>query len=225
MRTLLTRKGDEDQIEAAAVERLLAGPATTANGGAATSSNSLPRKLDLAPSLREVVEREGLDPKNLSVGVVADDAGHVPTRDRHSIPVSDGDKAALWSVPSLRELLRGSRTPPRDMSDYPLEYSWHFIYLEDHLVTLCDVKGDRTDQEIEEIYATLRRRPDGASLGDVHDFMWQVAALLVGTQAVSAAELEAIFEQLRSSARKWAQKPVSRNYVAFLRQNLRDGKD
>jgi hypothetical protein len=47
-----------------------------------------------------------------------------------------------------------------------------------------------------------------------------VAALLLGTQFLSGAEFEALFGALERSARKWALRPVSRFYVAYLHQTL-----
>jgi hypothetical protein len=73
---------------------------------------------------------------------------------------------------------------------------------------------------MEEIYATLRRRPDGKSLGAAHDFLWQVTAVLLGQYPISAAEYDAIFGQLARSTRHWAQAPVSRNYAAYLRSTF-----
>jgi hypothetical protein len=125
-----------------------------------------------------------------------------------------------WQVPALSDLFRGSRTPPPDMDHYPEEYTPHFFFIENHVLTVCEAKGDRTDQELEEIYAMLRRRPDGRSLGAVHDFLWQVSALLLGTQVLSAAEFEALVGTLEHSARKWALRPVSRFYVAYLHQTF-----
>jgi hypothetical protein len=75
-------------------------------------------------------------------------------------------------VPTLRELFRGNRAPPPDMDHYPPEYTPLFYFIETHFLTLCDARGDRTDQEMEEIYFMLRRRPEGRSLGASHDFMW-----------------------------------------------------
>lgn len=175
---------------------------------------------DLVPTLRAVVEAAGLNPDKLSVALEADDHRNIRVLDRHSVPVTDGDKMASWSVPVLTGLFRGSRTPPSDMDHYPEEYTPHFFFIEDHVLTVCKAKGDRTDQEMEEIYSMLRRRPDGRSLGVVHDFLWQVAALLLGTQVLSAAEFEALVGALEHSTRKWALRPVSRFYVAYLHQTL-----
>jgi hypothetical protein len=71
----------------------------------------------------------------------------------------------------------------------------------------------------------LRRRPDGRSLGFVHDYMWQAAALLLGTRTLSQAEFEAIMARLERSCRTFEQGPTSRNYVAALRTTLGQGGD
>jgi hypothetical protein len=52
--------------------------------------------------------------------------------------------------------------------------------------------------------------------------MWQVAALLLGSHAVSAAEYNALLGALVRSTRKWGRQPVSRNYVAYLRKTFQD---
>ena len=180
---------------------------------------------DLIPSLRAVVEAEGLNPDKLTVALEADDHRNIRVLDKHSVPVIDGDKMAVWAVPTLAELFRGSRTPPADMDHYPEEYAPHFFFIENHVLTVCEAKGDRTDQEMEEIYSMLRRRPDGRSLGAVHDFLWQVTALLLGTQALSAVEYEALIGALERSTRKWALRPVSRFYVAYLHQTFGELSD
>jgi hypothetical protein len=172
--------------------------------------------IDLAPSLRSLVESEGLNPDKLTVALNADDRGNIRVQDKHSVPVTDGEKVAQWQVPTLSELFRGSQTPPADMDHYPEEYTPHFFFIESHVLGICEAKGDRTDQEMEEIYSMLRRRPDGRSLGAVHDFLWQVAALLLGTRFLSGAEFEALVGALERSTRKWAMRPVSRFYVAYL---------
>jgi hypothetical protein len=221
IRTLLAQEGDDDEILADAAERLLSGEAAPFEQETADVSEEFEAPaVDLVPSLRKVVESEGLDPKKLTVGLPLDNHRNVRIENRHLISVSDGTKAALWPVSSLRELFRGSRTPPPDIDRYPKEYCMYFYFIEEHVLTLCAAKGDRTDQELEEVYAMLRRRPDGKSLGVVHDFLWQVAALLLGRHVLSEAEFEAIFGQLERSVRHWALHPVSRNYVAYLRDML-----
>jgi hypothetical protein len=175
---------------------------------------------DLVPALRQVVEAGGLNPDKLIVALEADDRRYIRVLDRHSVPLCDGEKIVRWPVPALAELFRGSRTPPPDMDHYPEEYTPHFFFIENHVLTVCEANGDRTDQEMEEIYSMLRRRPDGRSLGAVHDFLWQVSALLLGTQVLSAAEFAALVSALERSTRKWALRPVSRNYAAYLHGTL-----
>jgi hypothetical protein len=175
---------------------------------------------DLVPALRSLVETAGLNPERLSVALETDGHRNIRVMDKHSIPVTDGKKVVGWPVPVLTELFRGSRTPPPDMDHYPEEYCSHFFFIEKHVLAVCAAKGDRTDQEMEEIYSMLRRRPDGRSLGAVHDFLWQVAALLLGTQVLSAAEFEGVIGALERSTRKWALRPISRNYVAYLHRSF-----
>jgi len=175
---------------------------------------------DLVPTLRQVVEAEGLNPDKLVVAIEASDRRNIRVPDKHSVPVHDGNKMVRWQAPALGELFRGSRTPPSDMDHYPEEYTPHFFFIENQVLSVCESIGDRTDQEMEEIYSMLRRRPDARSLGALHDFLWQVSALLLGTQVLSAAEFEALIGALERSTRKWALRPVSRYYASYLHQSF-----
>jgi len=226
IRTLLSQEGDEEEIVEEAAERLLTGKPAPGNAGGApqAADDSLSPATNLAPTLRALVEAEGLEPERLSVALEASDQGNIRVQDKHSVLVSDGKKMARWQVPALGELFRGSRTPPPDMDHYPEEYALHFYFIENHVLTVCAAKGDRTDQEMEEIYSTLRRRPDGRSLGAVHDFLWQVVALLLGTRVLSQAEFEALLGALVRSTRKWGLRPVSRYYVAYLHRTFEGAK-
>lgn len=237
IRTLLEQHGNDETIVTEFADRLLDGevePAHTADWSAASLVREFTDQegqraeradgdeppLVLIPSLRDAIAAHGLSAGGLSVALEADNCGHIRVQGRRTVPLSDGKKLGPWSVSSLRELFRGNKSPPSDMDHYPPDYCGHFFFIEEHLLTVCDAMGDRTDQEMEEIYSALRRRPDGRSLGPVHDFLWQVAALMLGRHALSQAEFEAIFGQLERSARKWALRPVSRNYVEYLRSSL-----
>jgi len=164
----------------------------------------------------------------LSVAVQMSPEGRIRLSDRKSVRVFDGERLAHWSVPSLRELWRGKQLPPVKLDRYPRDYCGYFYFLEKHLLNLSDARsandtlGDLTDQEIEDVYSALRRRPDGRSLGSTHDFLWQVSALMLGTRAISPAQFEAILGQLEHSVRRWALRPVSRYYVQFLREQIGD---
>jgi hypothetical protein len=235
IRTLLEQQTDDEEIMAEFADRLLAGETDappdaesrtdgTVRGvgheGATEAPDDGHPAIVLVPSLRDLVAVTGLNSAELSVAFEADGQGHIRVMDRHFITVSDGERLTPWSVASLRELFRGNRQPPPGIDHYPEEYCGHFFFIEKHLLTACSALGDRTDQEMEELYSTLRRRPDGRSLGQLHDFLWQVCALLLGKHELSSAEFEAITGQLERSVRKWALRPVSRNYVDFLRSSL-----
>lgn len=176
----------------------------------------------LVPSLDEVVRLADLKPGHLTVAVETDGQRRVHLPDRHVISIYDGHKRASWTVPSLQELFRGDRQPPPDMDHYPEAYTEQFFFIETQVLTLCSAMGDRTDQEMEEVFSALRRRPDGRSLSVVHDFVWQLAALLLGTRVMSQSEFEALIGALLQSTRKWGLRPISRNYVAYLRQTFGD---
>jgi hypothetical protein len=175
---------------------------------------------DPVPSLQAVAAAHGLNARNLTVAFQSDGNGNMRVFQRHSIPLTDGAKVVPWEVPTLAGLFRGDKVPPNDIEHYPPEYCPHFFFIENHFLTLCDGSKDRTDQEMEEIYSALRRRPDGRSLGEVHDFMWQVAAMLLGGHVGSAAEYNALFGALIRSTRKWGLRPVSRHYIAYLRKTF-----
>jgi hypothetical protein len=174
--------------------------------------------VDLIPSLDEVVKAGGLDPKKLSVGLKTNDKDRADVLARDQVLFTDGSKAALWTVPSLRALFRGEKPAPAMPNEPPPEYMPLFYFVERHVVTFCDAFGDKTDGEFEEVFSNLRRRPDGKSPNELHFFLWQVAAGLVGLRPVSAAEFDAIFGRLTKSARTFRMGIVSRNYISVLRQ-------
>jgi hypothetical protein len=91
------------------------------------------------------------------------------------------------------------------------------MMLDLHVLGLSRLIGDRRDAEMLEIYSCLRRRPDCKSMGLAHDYMWQAAALILGTRPLSQAEFEAIMARLERSCRVFALGPGSRNYVAAIR--------
>lgn len=176
--------------------------------------------INLVPSLQAVVESADLEPAKLVVGLKGIRKGQVELADRHTVIVSDGNKIGTWIAPSLAELFRGDQLPPADLEHYPPEYVPYFFFIESQFLALCQAIGDRTDQEMEEIYSNLRRRPDGRSLGISHDFIWQVLALLLGKHVLSAAEFEGLIGALLGSARRWGLRPVSRFYVGYLKNEL-----
>ena len=173
----------------------------------------------IVSTLREAASAQGLNLQKLSTGVPV---GQKPQarRDRQSILVSDSERVVEWHVDNLRGLFRGDGQPPSDLDRFPPEYVPLFYFFERHMVTFCDGVGDAPDQEFEEAYSNLRRRPDGRSLGSLHDFAWQVAAVMLGTRVLSQAEFEGVLGSLAGSTRRWGQRPISRNYMDYLRQTV-----
>ncbi|MBM3835799.1 MAG: hypothetical protein FJ403_21525 [Verrucomicrobia bacterium] len=173
--------------------------------------------IDLHPSLAEVVNQEGLDRTKLTVGLKLKE-NRPDLSVREEVMIYDGIKGALWSVPSLRALFRGNAVPPAMSGEPPAPYLPIFLFIEQHILTFCNAAGDKTDREFEEAFSNLRRRPDGKSFSELHSFLWQVAAGLVGKRLINAAEFDAIFGRLTQSARTFGMGVVSRNYITTLRQ-------
>ena len=222
MREVIAAQGEEQEIVNRAASRLLGGEPMPAIEPPPLTIAELDdddgASIDLIPSLRQVVEAAGLDPRKLTVIPANGTERHIRVDDRHAVQLTDGKHLAVWRVESLRALFRGDKAPPPNVERYPPEYERCFFTIEKHVMMACDLEGDRTDQEMEPIYSALRRRPDGKNhLGPLHDFLWQAAAIMLGTHRLSQAEFEALVGQLERSVRKWALRPVSRNYARYLR--------
>ncbi len=169
------------------------------------------------PTLRAAAEAQPLDLRaTLRFGCEAE-GKRILINGRQNIACTDGARQAIWVAPPIQSLFRGNQPAPKDIARYPKAYVPHFAILEQSFLVLCNIRGDLTDQEMEEIYTALLRRPDGRSLGVNHDFMWQACAFWLGTHEISQSEYEGVLDTLVASTRRWALKPVSRFYVQFLR--------
>jgi len=185
---------------------------------------------EFVPGLKEQFVERPLDPKKILLAAIPvknpeEHRSLFPAgTSRHSLSLTDGKEFWFWETDSLRALFRGNRQPPV-LGDYPEAYNDSFILFDLHALEISKFFGDRRDAEMKEIYSMLRRRPDGKSLGYVHDYMWQAAALVLGTRPLSQAEFEAIMARLERSCRTFELGPSSRNYVAALRTTLGQGGD
>jgi hypothetical protein len=174
----------------------------------------------LFPPLEAVVGAGGLRAEKLGPVVEKTQDGRIQVLERNILQLTDGDRMLAWASPPLAELYRGDRPSPPDMEMYPPAYMKSFHILETQLLQLCRIIGDRTDQEMEEVYTALRKRPAGRSLGPTHDYMWQASAFLLATHVLSQAEFEGMLDALIRSTRRWSLKPISRNYTAFLHKSF-----
>jgi len=180
---------------------------------------------DFVPDLRTEFEKQSFNlEKAILVAVQVQDLEKNKTilpagTDRRKLCVSQGENLCIWKTDSLRALFRGNKQPPV-LGAYPEHYNDSFALLDLHALEISKFFGDRRDTEMKEIYSMLRRRPDGKSLGFVHDYMWQAAAWVLGTRPLSQAEFEAIMARLERSARTFELGPASRNYIAALRMTI-----
>lgn len=180
-----------------------------------------PDPKSFVPSLREAVEKAAVNADDLSVGAPVGPDGHIlAIQDRHSLIVTDGTRFADWVAPPLRELFRGTEPPPPGIDRYPDDYVPLFWFVESHVLAVGDLEQVPTDAQFEEWYSNLKRRPDGRSLGPFHDFLWQVAALMLGIYPLSQAQFEGVFGALARSASRWRVGHTSRNYFEYLRRSF-----
>jgi hypothetical protein len=183
------------------------------------------RLSDFTPSLQVQFEERPFNPDQVLMAAVrvrepGPQGEIVPDiKDRRLLSITDGNEHWSWEVESLSSLFRGDTQPPV-LGDEPEVYNDSFLVLELHVVEVSRIIGARRDVEMREIYSMLRRRPDGRSLGFVHDYLWQAAALLLGTRSLSQAEFAAILARLERSCRTFEQGPTSRNYVGELQALL-----
>jgi hypothetical protein len=181
---------------------------------------------DFVPSLRHELESRPLDfTKLVRVAVRIkgpNDPSVPPDWNRHELILTDGKGFCNWDVESIRLLFRGDKQPPY-LGSHPEFYNDAFALFDLHVVEISSLFGLRRDAEMLEIYSTLRRRPDGRGLGFFFDYMWQAAALILGTRILSQAEYEAILSRLERSCRTFCTSPGSHNYALNM-CNLYSGK-
>ncbi len=144
----------------------------------------------------------GLSEGNIPLRI--DFTAQIPDRTEISMMQRNSDELLTWRTTSLRELFRGNAQAPQlPLSGAPPEeYEAYFRLIESFIADYCHIAGiEPSDNEFMEIFSAVRRRPDGKPISDLHNAIWQIAALLLGLFPLSQAEFEAIFLRLEQSAR------------------------
>jgi len=159
--------------------------AATINASMATQHDTFFNLETFTPSLQQAFRASPLDlSKLIRVSVPVENSNQRPFAiskiERNKIFLTDGQNVCPWEVESLSSLFRGDKRPPV-LGDIPQAYRDCLMLFEAHVLEISAVLGDRRDTEMKEIYSAIRRRPDGRSLGQAHDFMWQAAAFMVPT--------------------------------------------
>jgi len=182
---------------------------------------------DLSESLQAAASAGGLGPKELFLSILFEPEGTPAEKGRSSVLVGNGQQIIDWHVESLRSLFRGDRKPPpnSEMEHYPVLYVPFFYRIEYNVYRYCrSMDLSPVDAEFLNLYSEMRRRPDGRSLGPLHNVIWQSAALVLGQRPWSEAEYTAVLGQLARSARHFKIGPTSRNYIAYIRDEMGDGE-
>jgi hypothetical protein len=160
-----------------------------------------------------------LDARKLIVALELDVADSIISRTRELIVLSDEEKVVDWEVPSLRALFRGDELapPPSVMERYPKEFTPLFYLIESNLLLYAEGREFLpTDAEVLGVFSAMRRRPDGRSLGSLHDFVWMNTAFMLGKYRCSEALYTAIMNRLERSVRSFKMGPTSRNYMSYI---------
>ncbi len=181
------------------------------------SENSTEWNIPYEPveSLNEVIIASHLDINKLKIAVPLIKIQKNETIVRENIDLYDGNNFGTWHLDTLTELFRGNKIAP-SLEKYPEDYVYFFYNIESNVLTASTAIKPLIDDEFIEIYSTMHRRPDGKSLGFMHDVVWQATALTLGKTPVSQNEFEAVLRRLARSVRTWKTGYSSRNYVAFL---------
>ena len=180
----------------------------------------LGEQFELCDSLKSVVERERLKLSSLEAALQVDEStGALAMEGRRPVFLFDGTRLASWEVDSLQSLFRGDEPAPKEvLSAYPLEFNHLFFEIERNLPLIVSESGrSPTDGEFLEIYSALRRRPDGRSLGALHDYVWTSVALMLGKYRCSESLYTAIMKRLEKSARTFKTGMSSRNYIRCIK--------
>src|SRR5215471_10215985 len=135
---------------------------------------------DAAKASASLRLRFARDPQG-KVGVVTNDLG-----------VVRGDEELTVTLRPVRELFTGNAPAP-DLARGPTPEVEPFIrFLEQTVATFCRIDGrSETDQEMERIYALLRRRPDSVD-GPLHSYIRAAARLYMSLYDISQAQYEAV---------------------------------
>lgn len=179
---------------------------------------------DLVPSLQQVSKASGIKPDAIFLSIILAGPADEKRPPRTDILIGDGTRVAEWRVESLRQLFRGDRQPlpENEMAHYPEAYIPFFHRVEYNVLRYVShlTQSIPTDSEMLDIYTQMRRRPDGHSLGILHDVVWQSAALVLALRPWSEAEYQAVFGQLARSTRHFRMGPSSRNYFGYLQSSF-----
>ena len=118
-------------------------------------------------SWRLAAEEGGLHVPQLRLSIPLGEGGKALHINRHEIWVSDGLRTVRWQVDALRPLYRGNRRPPSDaeMAHYPPSTSCSFTASSTTSCSSASSHAHLLMREFIEIYAQMRRRPDGRAWG------------------------------------------------------------
>lgn len=125
-------------------------------------------------------------------------------RERTKLWLIAGKQRECWEVPSLTSLFRGNEDVLGPVSKDDTTYTPFFTEIESLLLEQAATVKPPYDDDLRPCLMKLRREPDGESLGDLHDVLWQGCCLALAKHPYSEEQFKAIMLQLtrETSARK-----------------------
>ncbi|MBQ9366420.1 MAG: hypothetical protein IJT83_01465 [Victivallales bacterium] len=141
--------------------------------------------------------------------------------DRTQIQVIKGEDVntvVTLTVPSLRALFRGNANPGEIVSAPDARCQWIIELFETNWIEMVDndIVDVPRDCEMLDYYTALRRRPDGRSLGRMHDLLWQIWCFLAANYEISVGEYTSVMARLGRSARTFQMGVSSTNMYSNL---------
>ncbi|MBJ6760070.1 hypothetical protein JGU66_04795 [Myxococcaceae bacterium JPH2] len=156
------------------------------------------------------------DPMRLFVPVERDEQGQVKTVG-DLVPVRFGDTTAHVTLQSISKLWTGNKQPPNFTKAPPPDYQPFFFLIETTAAAFCRATGRaEPDQEFEQLFRHLLRRPDGEAKNPLFSHLRAAARLYMSLRDVSEAEFEAVAQRLHQSAKHYNTHVGSTNYFQHV---------
>ena len=166
-------------------------------------------------------------PDDLSMCSTVVKAGDAFDRTELAI-VQKGDKfnPVVIHVTSLRELFRGDNAPGifHEYKEEYVPFFWHIETMFYERMCLGDTTVYR-DTELVDVYSAMRRRPDGRSIGLLHDMIWQRCAFFMLCIRCSQQEYESCMHRLEHSAKTFRLSIASHNYFDYIIRQCQQAQD
>lgn len=150
-----------------------------------------------------------------SIAIRVEDKDNQALSLEDDVPIATPQGGIVFvAPPRISEVLTGTARPPELREDLQVEYIPFFATIEMTAAEFCvATKRAVTDKEFEELYETLRRRPDSRHPDPLFWYLQAAVRIYASLVDVSREEFEAVVRRLAKSARTFHFGYTSRNYL------------